>query len=231
VTARYAVYFAPEHDSPWRKLGAHWLGRDEYDNRTLIQPALGFITPQDLETFTSEPRRYGFHATLKAPFRLQSGYDKAKLVQRLASLATKLRPVQMGPMAVSHLGAFIAMTPEVASNGLMALAETCVTELDELRAPLLQADLDRRRIDLLDERGRELLAQYGYPYVLERFQFHMTLTGPISEAWATQICQHLAPEINQLNTASPLVLDRICLFVQCTPDSAFIRLTDALLTP
>ena len=67
---RYAIYFAPAHGSPWWEFGARWLGRDERNDTALTQHPLAQIAPDDLLELTAQPRRYGFHATLKAPFGL-----------------------------------------------------------------------------------------------------------------------------------------------------------------
>lgn len=223
---RYAVYFAPDKYSPWREFGARWLGRDEYDNNPLPQPAMDGMAPQAFARITQEPRRYGFHATLKAPLRLAAGCDETGLMRRLNALAATLKPVALGPMRVAAIGDFVALVPDAEPAGLRALAAACVRELDDLRAPLSEADRARRRADLLDARGAELLDLYGYPHVMERFRFHMTLTGSVDAATAQGVMRAVAPEITRLNAAAPLSLDRLCLFVERAPGDPFLRLID-----
>ena len=99
-----------------------------------------------------------------------------------------------------------------------------------LRAPLSQTDLARRRGAGLDAREAELLALHGYPHVLERFRFHMTLTGPVDSATALRVCQALAAEPVKLNARAPLVLDRLCLFVEQSPGTPFQRVIDLRLS-
>ena len=111
----------------------------------------------------------------------------------------------------------------------MALAAACVTGLDDLRAPLSEADLMRRRIEHLDAREVELLQAYGYPYVLERFRFHFTLSGPLNPQSAQRVQQAVAASVARLNASSPLVLDRLCLFVEPAPGQPFKRLADEAL--
>ena len=237
MSARYAVYFAPDRHSPWRTFGAHWLGRDEHDSGVLAQPLLENISLIDLERITHEPRRYGFHATLKAPFRLASGHDETSLVSRMSALALKLKPVALSPLKVTTLGnfnAFVALTSHAAGEyphaDLLALAAACVTEIDDLRAPLTQQELARRHSTALDARQMELLNLYGYPHVLERFRFHMTLTGPVEASIAQQVMRAVAPKIVQLNADAPLWLDRLCLFVERQPGAAFHRIIDLKLS-
>ena len=229
MSARYAIYFAPDRHSPWWAFGAHWLGRDEHDNCALDHPSLDGMSPMDLSSITAEPRRYGFHATLKAPFRLSSGNDEAALVARLGKLAQTLSPVPLGNLRAATLGDFVALVPDTEPEGLQALAASCVSGLDDLRAPLTQSDLARRQPASLDPRETELLTRYGYPYVMERFRLHLTLTGPIIASLGQRVLEAVAPTITRLNQQSPLTLDRLCLFVETSPGAPFVRTLDVRL--
>ena len=226
MSARYAIYFSPAKHSPWWNFGAQWLGRDECDDKALAQPVLTQIGLTDLNSITAEPRRYGFHATLKAPFHLRDGFSVDDLAQRVQALASRLRPVSLGPLQLVTLGDFVALTPLTATEELATLAAACVVELDDLRAPLTAEELARRRIEQLSTREQELLRQYGYPYVLERFRLHFTLSGPVPRATAQSVMQAVAQPVARLNSAAPLLLDRLCLFVEAAPGEAFKRVAD-----
>ena len=226
MSARYAIYFSPAKHSPWWNFGAQWLGRDECDDKALAQPVLTQIGLTDLNSITAEPRRYGFHATLKAPFHLRDGFSVDDLAQRVQALASRLRPVSLGPLQLVTLGDFVALTPLTATEELATLAAACVVELDDLRAPLTAAELARRRIEQLSTREQELLRQYGYPYVLERFRLHFTLSGPVPRATALSVMQAVAQPVAGLNNSAPLLLDRLCLFVEAAPGEAFKRVAD-----
>jgi putative phosphonate metabolism protein len=229
MSARYAVYFSPEKYSLWWAFGNHWLGRSDDDLSLLAQPQLEDIALAELDCITAEPRRYGFHATLKAPFRLAEGLGEADLVRRLAQLARDLRPVPLGPLRVTALGNFAALVPASSPPGLEALAAACVRALDDLRAPLSDADRLRRRTEHLDARELELFNRYGYPYVMERFRLHLTLSGPVGSEAVQRVAHALAKKMAQLNQQSPLSLDRLCLFVERTPGSPFQRIADMVL--
>ena len=226
MSARYAIYFSPAKHSPWWDFGAQWLGRDECDDKALAQPVLTQIGLTDLNSITAEPRRYGFHATLKAPFHLRDGFSVDDLAQRVQALASRLRPVSLGPLQLVTLGDFVALTPLTATEELATLAAACVVELDDLRAPLTAEELARRRIEQLSTREQELLRQYGYPYVLERFRLHFTLSGPVPRATALSVMQAVAQPVARLNSSAPLLLDRLCLFVEAAPGEAFKRVAD-----
>lgn len=229
MSARYAIYFAPDRHSPWWAFGAHWLGRNEHDNTVLPQPLLEGLPPAEFAAITAEPRRYGFHATVKAPFRLSAAHDESDLVARLGRLAQTLAPVALGPLRGAALGDFVALVPAAEPDGLQALAAACVAGLDDLRAPAEAAELARRRAAPLDARETELLDLYGYPYVMDRFRLHLTLTGPVNGTLAQQVCRAVAAEVERLNVQAPLILDRLCLFVERSPGAPFQRVMDVRL--
>ncbi len=226
MTARYAVYFSPEVQSPWWAFGARWIGRDEQKDIALRRAAPCSLPDAALEHITAEPRRYGFHATLKAPFRLAERLGETDLLSSTHALARRLEPLPLGPVHLKELDDFLALVPDTAPPGLERLAQSCVAELDSLRAPMSEAEIQRRNPDKLDARGRELLALYGYPHVLERFRFHMTLTGPVTALEARLVTLALAPDVSRLNAESPLVLDRLCIFREEAPGRPFLRIAD-----
>jgi putative phosphonate metabolism protein len=227
MSARYAIYFAPQKGSPWWEFGTRWLGRDECRDVKITQHAFAQIGPAELHAATDQPRRYGFHATLKAPFALSGGHTLDDLITRIQALAASLNPVALGPMQAAMLGDFVALMPVTVPDELTALAGACVTGLDDLRAPLSAIDLARRRVEHLDAREQMLLNQYGYPYVLERYRLHFTLSGSVTPSMAQRIMQAAATPVARLNATAPLVLDRLCLFVEPAPGQPFTRITDA----
>ena len=223
---RCAVYFSPDPASPWGRFGAEWLG----GNAVPGQPPHG-MTADAWHAITADPRRYGFHATLKAPFRLAETASVGVLQQRLQQLAGELHALPLGALHARRFRGFVALAPGVQSRALIELAARCVAELDDLRAPLLPQELARRQPDRLDARGRELLTRYGYPHVMERFRFHMTLAMCADDAVASSVVGLAAPAIAQLNHATPLTLDRLCLFEERQPGMPFQRVQDFLLLP
>lgn len=223
---RYAVYFAPAIDSPWWRFGAGWLGWDDRDGRALAQPALPELDAEDFHALTTEPRRYGFHATLKAPFRLRDGVDEDTVRSRLAALAHRLQPVALGELAPAVIDDFVALVPVPPQAGVGSLAAVCVMELDDLRAPLTPEERARRHPERLDIAGRQLLDRFGYPHVLHRFQFHMTLSGPVDPVTADLLVHRARAAVAPLNANAPLWLDRLCLFREDHPGAPFVRIAE-----
>lgn len=223
---RYAIYFAPAVGSAWWRFGSGWLGRDEARDAPLPQPLPAGFHAAAFAAATAEPHRYGFHATLKAPFRLVPDADEGRLLRRLAALAATLRAVPLPPLKAVLLDDFVALVPSAPAPALAALAARCVLDLDDLRAPLSAEELARRRPERLDGLGRELLERHGYPHVLERFRFHMTLSGGVDSQTAERLLGAAAPVVARLNVDAPLRLDRLCLFRQSGSGAPFLRLHD-----
>ena len=226
MPCRYAVYFAPRRDSRWWAFGAAWLGRDDARDVRLRQPELHGLHSGGMEALTAQPRRYGFHATMKPPFRLRAGETFDSLLAHLQLLAAGRRALPLGRLVPVYMDGFVALATAIPNPGVQALAAQCVTELDHLRAPLTQEDRQRRRVDPADSRAADLFERYGYPEVLERFRFHMTLTGPVDMAVGGQVVAQMARPIAQLNAQEPPALDRLCLFFESEPGAPLRRIAD-----
>lgn len=191
---RYALYYTPAAGSPWWSAGCRWLGRDSSRGMTMPLPALPGIAPELFARLTERPRRYGFHATLKAPFRLAQGFGEQDLLTMAQAFAERQRPVSLGTPQPQLLRNFLALCPQEHSAELGALASRCVEYFDLLRAAPSSSELEKRRATGLTPRQDALLQRWGYPYAEEAFQFHITLTDNL---------RNLAqPEIEALHAAA-----------------------------
>ena len=203
---RFAIYYAPEPGT-FADAAATWLGWDLVSGTDMVQPAPDL--PRPLAEVTVEPRKYGFHATLKPPFRLADGTSPADLAQATARLAASLGPLELPGLRMINLEGFLAMTPLGDTTALQTFAADVVRSLDPYRAALTPAEIARRRPERLTPRQRDLLATYGYPYVMEQFQFHLTLTGPLADdetAVTNAAASHFTGLIPQ-----PFHIHEICL--------------------
>ena len=191
-------------DGPLADFGAAWLGWDVAKGRDTPQPDV-----PGLHDITMTPRKYGFHGTLKPPFRLAEGRTLDGLDATARSVAAKCTPAECDGLALRTLGHFLALTPVGDRTSLQVIAEACVRDLDAFRATPTPAELARRRQTGLTERQEILLTNWGYPYVLEEFQFHLTLSGKLAgdtiTDWQKTIARHL-PEL-----PCPFVVDQISL--------------------
>jgi putative phosphonate metabolism protein len=181
-SARYAIYFVPAPDSTLYRFGAEFLGYDCYTGVETPKPAWCDLPEAAWQRLTSAPRKYGFHGTLKAPFRLRPGVGEADLTEALDSFAAKSRPLPPVRLKLQAIGDFAALVPDEPSAELNEFASDCVEVFDRFRAPLTQEERQRRLADGLTDRQAAYLDRYGYPYVSEEFRFHLTLTGKITKA-------------------------------------------------
>jgi putative phosphonate metabolism protein len=228
--ARYAVYYAPEPDSPLWRFGCRWLG---YDPECSIdyppEPLPGFDAAW-LAAITAGPRRYGFHATLKPPFALRQGMTPGQLIAAVARFSAARPVVVAPPLGLVVLDRFLALRPAGVCPALDGLAAACVRELDAFRAPAPEAELARRRRAGLTLRQERLLVSWGYPYVMEEFRFHLTLTGRLDEASREQLRLTLAPVVAPL-CREPLAITGLALYQQPDRSSPFELLERFPLVP
>lgn len=202
---RFAIYYLPPEGSDLARFGASWLGWDVHNGAAAPQPDMPF----DIEAATRAPRKYGFHATIKPPFKLAEGKTAAELQEALVEFCAVQSAVTVDRLAPNTIGRFLALTPQGNHTPLNTLAGDCVAALDEFRAPLGAADLARRRAGGLTEQQEILLARWGYPFVMEEFRFHMTLTGRLGPEAQTVVRDALTARLPELQT--PYVIDALAL--------------------
>jgi putative phosphonate metabolism protein len=210
---RYAIYYAPATRSAWWQFGSEWLGRDAAADVAMAPPRLPEFESGQISRITTAPRQYGFHATLKAPFRLGPGCTPYDLYRQAAVLATSQEPFRLPALELTVLDGFVALRPVGHVPGLSGLAAQCVLAFDNLRAAVSRAERERRRAQGLTGRQEELLAEWGYPYVFDEFRFHLTLTGRLAREEQSRVIKALAPRVAELNAEPPMV-DALSIFVQ-----------------
>ena len=205
MSDRFAIYFAPQRGSLLDERAEAWLAR------------------ADVAPLAVSARRYGFHATIKAPMRLSRTREDFNAA--LARFAATHRPVALETLAPRLIDGFLALTTEPQPAALTDFAEAVVTEFEPFRRPLDAAERARRLKAPLTARQIELVDRYGYPYVLEEFRFHMTLTDRLPDnlqaSMRADARAWFAPALDQ-----PVALDRLVLFHEPTPGADFLRLGD-----
>jgi hypothetical protein len=203
---RYALYFTPQA-GPFSATAARWLGRS------------GDPFHADLWPLTTSARRYGFHATLKAPFRLTHEQHEAALITAMTDFAVDQAPVALEGLRLANLDGFLALIPVGDTTALDTFAARVVRDFDRFRAPLTEADISRRNPAHLSPRQRTLLDTWGYPYVMEEFRFHMTLTDrldPAQQEWVLPLAESTFANYLQ----RPMMINTLTLCVE-GPDAMF----------
>lgn len=210
---RYAIYFTPPRDHPLTRAASAWLGRDAFSGLSLPHPERTGLALGEVAYFTAVPRRYGFHGTLKAPFRLADHVEEKEFLDMVENVCGDLHPVEIPKAVVSLLGGFFAIVPEARNDALNDLADRVVAIFDKLRAPLTEKEFERRNPDRLTTSQLRNLQNWGYPYVFDEFRFHMTLTGHVEPADRRRVEAALARQFGEI-LAAPLILDHLAVFVE-----------------
>lgn len=211
---RYALYYAPRPEEGLAAAASQWLGRNaDGGEARALKPAPAFTTGR-LAEITAEPRRYGFHGTLKPPFALTEGAFERDLMESVGRFATRCRPFSVPSMQLACLSHFLALVPATPSRELQELADACVIEFDEFRRSADDAELARRRAVGLSPRQDELLLRWGYPYLLEEWRFHLTLTGRLPDKGERAAIGDLLRRRFAGFIDRPLAVRDLCLFRQ-----------------
>jgi putative phosphonate metabolism protein len=213
---RCAIYFTPPRDHPLTVAAARWIGRDAFTGKRIDGVETAGITESDRAYLTAPPRRYGFHATLKAPFGITDSGKLTVLNESLRRFCSKRPPAKIPETRIALLDDYFALVPTAPCNELSALAADVVGAFDSFRAPLTERDFAKRGREHLTDRQLNHLLNWGYPFVFEDFRFHMTLTGPVPRLEREHVADVLQHYFGPLATA-PLAVDHLALFIEPEP--------------
>lgn len=208
---RYALYYAPAPQSGLGAFGNAWLGRDAATGKDVARPVVDGLGDDEIVAATTSPARYGFHGTLKPPFALNDGQSRTDLETVIKDVAAKIKPVTCGPLKLKAIGRFLALVPTEPLGDLGALAALLVRDLDDFRKPEDEATMNKRRAVGLSDRQEVNLVKWGYPYVMEEFRFHLTLTNKLEADQVARFEKVLVPVVAPL-CAEPFEVTDICLF-------------------
>ncbi len=225
MIGRFAIYAAPGVGSAdpagalLRQRAEQWLGRSVSANSVTPGTPLGW-TRAAIDAMTASARRYGFHATLKPPFRLADDRTPEELDAAVARFAVGSVAAVIPRLTLARLGGFFALVPGASAPGLHALADEIVRAFDDFRAPATEAELARRHEASLTPRQRELLSLWGYPFVLDEFQFHLTLTDRIPQEQRPRVERVLSDWFAPL-LGVDVPLDALTVFTEAEPGAPF----------
>ena len=227
MSSRYALYFSPGDSTELAAFGNQVLGREAGGKEVLASPT-DFPDRQLARSLSRVPSQYGFHATLKAPFTLSAAHNADDLLQSVESFSHSQSPIVMQGLVPDQLSGFIALSFAEQPELITRLAHRCVEHFESFRAPLTTEDMQRRNPEKLTERQREYLRLFGYPYVMDEFRFHMTLTGHLrsegaSDNQQTAYFEWLKKRYDSVLSSAP-ILDSLSVFWQRDRTQPFTRL-------
>ena len=205
---RIALYWAPKHSTPLGRAATDWLKGEEGH--------VSGINNEEMHRLLSAPKHYGVHATLKPPFQLQAGYVLEDVERELGLFAAEQqnKPFWLPGLEVAQIGKFFCLRPVGNSEKLEDFSAATVKRFDHFRKPAEEDEIERRRAPGLTIRQEHLLLEWGYPYVLDEFKFHLTLTGNVEDS---NLFQPLKQELLKRFTPAlqfPCPFDSLSMFLQ-----------------
>lgn len=201
---RVAIYYSPGSCSPLLQVAEQW-----FEMKTT-----GTMSESETADMLKDPKRYGFHATIKPPFKLKDQYSIGDVEQQMQRFCQHTSSFITPHMEVAKIGRFFCIKPVEESWEINSLASSVVQRFDNFREPAREKDLERRRLTGLNFRQDELLIEWGYPYVLSEFIFHMTLTGKITdERQNKSLREELKKRFSQA-LSEPLNIDSLSMYTQ-----------------
>ncbi len=217
---RVAIYYAPPRGSALEAFGTAWLGRDHQTGASLMQPAVPGLDRERVRALTTSPRHYGFHATIKAPFRLSPDTSVEDLGLALHEFCSKRNPFE-ARLKIASVGGFIAFVLAGNSAEMRQLEADTVRGFERFRAPLEQDEIDRRGPSGLTERQSRQFFSFGYPYIFEDFQFHMTLSQRLEGSEHEAMLEAARDQAAGI-VAEPHLFEGLAIYEQAEPEADFL---------
>jgi len=204
---RYAIYYCPGIHTALGRLGREWL------SEALSLPG---ISSERRQVLLADVRRYGWHATIHAPFAPMSGASYGDVRSAVTALAETFDAFEL-TLRLDRLAGFLSLRPIVDGIPERALAAACLNKLQPIRASLSDEALQHRGAGL-DKEELSLLQKHGYPYVLDRYRFHLTLAAPAGELEELAMRKWLQSHIAAL---PPTRIDALAICREAAPGSPF----------
>jgi hypothetical protein len=205
---RFAIYFMPQSESLFYDLGIRWFGWDPLRGSE-VNGLHNKGTDEHLLVI-EKARKYGLHATLKAPFRLRKGCELDDLISFFQDTCTRYDGCIFNNISIKKISDFIAITPNSDTTKIHSLAADIVKEFDQFRDELNESDIEKRNLSSYSLRQKEYFYSWGYPYVFEEFKFHMTL-GKLSHSKDGTAEEKICNEYFQEIISKPMKIDNLCL--------------------
>ena len=217
--SRFAIYFVPPESNDLTRFTASWFGWDVYKGIKVDYPVLHNLN-YDIKEITNTPSKYGFHGTLKAPFSLVPNKTIDDLKLSLSMLSRSIKKFLIPSICLREISGFIAIVPTVQNQSINFLARKCLEGLDCFRDAEPPEILNKRRSAGLSSSEERHLLKWGYPYVLDDFRFHLTMTGKLTPKVSKNVFSVLSSEL-QAALNAPLPINKICLFGESNINGQF----------
>lgn len=210
---RFALYYAPQSATSLGSAATTWLGRDNttFDYEPLKPLELSSDRFKEL---TKAPYHYGFHGTLKPPFRLRKSVAEKQIFDELKSFCSERKSFTIASLEIGWIGGFLCLQPVKKIEPLDDLAADAVRQFDRFREEMNQDELEKRRNAGLSQVQDRLLLKWGYPYVMEEFRFHLTLSSKVNNPAERRAIEAEARRHFSNLHRSDVTVDGISLFLE-----------------
>lgn len=210
---RFALYYSPRPHTAFAEAASTWLGRD-HENRNCPRIKTKTLGRERFPELTRAPFHYGFHGTLKPPFRLHDATSKELLCEELDHFCNQRSPFILEGLEIGWIGKFLCLRPVKSSDKMNKLARDAVRQFDSFREDMSFTELKKRRTQGLTPQQDALLLQWGYPYVMDEFCFHLTLSSKIEDAQERTQVEEEARRHFSSDMLQEIPVDGISLFVE-----------------
>ncbi|THF53707.1 DUF1045 domain-containing protein [Allorhizobium terrae] len=210
---RYSICYTPSARDPLTLAASSWLGRSVYSGEAVEHPEGIGLSQSEIAFHTALPRRNGFHACLKAPFRLHPDVSEAMLLRELMHFSGVVEPFALPALEVGRLGDCCGLMLSHQSVQLDQLASLVMQNFDQFRAPLTEAEIDRMAPERLSAPQFANLYRWGDPHVLDEYRFYLPLTGPLSTHDRERV-QKATSNYFSTYLVQPPVFSNLALFVE-----------------
>nr|WP_245223818.1 DUF1045 domain-containing protein [Rhizobium halophytocola] len=200
---------------------ASWLGRSVYSGDAVSHPMLRGLGLDEIAYHTAIPRRLGFHAVLRSPFRLDPEANEQGLLRALMHFASGLEPFELPPLQIGRTGGCLGLFPQRACAPIDLLAQAVVQAVEPFRSPLTEAEIERRDPYSLTAAQLANLHRWGDPDVMDDFRFHMPLTDSLRGADTARfervMTHHFAPVLG-----GAVAVRNLALFIEREAGAPFV---------
>jgi hypothetical protein len=145
---------------------------------------------------------------------MAEGRSAEELYRKAETFAAQRDSFAVPALKLASLGNFPALIPGGPCRELDALAADCVREFDSFRAPPTQEESIRRRSAGLNDNQERYLRKWGYPYVMDEFRFHFTLTGRIGDDAERRAVFDALAKLVEPACLAPIPLDAVSIVEQ-----------------
>lgn len=220
---RYAIYYTPQPGTPLEQFGKAWLSRT--NGAAAAKITTSRIDPARISAITESSRRYGLHGTLKPPFELNPATTLDALLGAARVFARSIAPVEIPALELAEIGKFIALTPVSQSAALEKLSAACVRAFEAFRMPLSDQQMNSYKLNKLTVHQEQMLEHWGYPYVMEEFRFHISLTDRIDDDQERQAVMENLQTLAAPILGQPNKITDITIFSQAARDEPMAEIT------